>query len=84
MQTQPKKYGTILKKCYAVPNIPCIHQLKAKIASCKQNYHEVVDFFSKLMGLWTELDNYVQIPKCKCDVVKKIAKMKKRRKFINF
>ena len=40
-----------IKKRYAIANIPKIHKLKAEIASCKQNGHEVVEFFSRLMGL---------------------------------
>jgi len=34
----------------------------------------------KLIGLWTELDNYVRIPECKCDAAKKIAKMNEEEK----
>jgi len=37
-------------------------------------------FFLKLIGLWTELDNYVRIPECKCDAAKKIAKMNEEEK----
>jgi len=36
---------------YDVPNIRKIHKLKTKIASCKHNKQDVLDFFSKLMGL---------------------------------
>jgi len=43
-----------------------IHQLKAKIASCKQGGLEVIEFYSKLMGLWSELSNHVKIPHCTC------------------
>ena len=59
-----------IRKRYAVANIPKIHTLKAEIASCKQNKQEVVEFFSRLMGLWNELDNYVKIPSCTCGSVK--------------
>ena len=63
-----------IKKWYAVPNIPRIYRLKTEIASCKQNRQDVVDFFSKLMGLWNELDNYVQISTYTCGAAAKIAK----------
>ena len=40
-----------LKKRYAVSNAPKIHQLKTKLAECKQGRSEVVEFYSKLMDL---------------------------------
>lgn len=46
-----------------------------EIASCKQGNLEVVEFFTKLMGLWNELGNYVKYPKCTCDAVEKYARM---------
>jgi len=57
-----------IKKMCDVPNIPVIHKLNAQIASCKQNKQDVVDFFSRLMGLCTELDNSIKIPPCKCEM----------------
>jgi len=59
-----------IHKQYLVPNAPRIHQLKAEIASSKQGNMDVVDFFSKLMGLWNELDNYVKYTKCTCKAAK--------------
>ena len=67
-----------------VPNIPTIHRLKTKIASCKQNKQDVVDFLSKLMGLWNELDNYVKIPACTCGAIAKIAKFMEEDKVHQF
>jgi len=40
-----------LKKHYAVSNAPTIHQLKTKLAECKQGGSKVVEFYSKLMGI---------------------------------
>jgi len=34
-----------IRKRYLVPNVPRIHHLKARIASCKQEGQAVVDFF---------------------------------------
>ena len=42
-----------LCKRYAVPYTPKIHQLKTDIVAAKQGDHEVVDFYSSLMGMWT-------------------------------
>ena len=64
-----------IRKRYAVPNIPKIHQLKAEITLCKQGSLKVVEFFSKLMGLWNELGNYVKNPICTCETAAKYAKM---------
>jgi len=36
-----------------------------------------VDFFSKLIGLWNELDGYIKIPACTCGAAAKIAKFLK-------
>ena len=36
-----------IHKRYSMLNVPKIHQLKAQIASCKQNNQEVVKFFNK-------------------------------------
>jgi len=55
-----------IQKRYSVINVPLIHQLKAEIASCKQGSMEVVEFYSKLMGLWSELANLVNISSTKC------------------
>jgi len=65
-------------KRYAMPNAPKIHQLKADIAACKQGELEVVEFYLKLMGMWSALNNYIRIPKCtygkcECDVGGKIV-----------
>jgi len=55
-----------LKKRYAVSDAPKIHQLKTKPAKCKQGGLEVVEFYSKLMGLWSELENQMRFPRCAC------------------
>jgi len=64
----------------AISNAQKIVQLKAKFVECKQGGADVVEFYSKLMGLWSELENQVRFPeytydKCKCGVGDKINKM---------
>jgi len=49
--------------------------LKAEIVSCKQNKQDIVDFFSRLVGLWNELDGYIKIPACTCGSAAKITKL---------
>ena len=69
-----------LRKRYAVANTPKIHQLKTDLAACKQGGLEVMDFYSKLMGMWSELENYAKVPqctcgKCECKIGSRITKM---------
>ena len=50
------------------------------LASCKQGGLEVVEFYSKLMGLWSELESVVKLShctcsKCECEVENKVVKM---------
>ena len=73
-----------IKKSYAVPNVPKIHQLKAEIASCKQGNLKVVEFFSKLMRLWNELGNYVKNPVCTCKAATTYAKITEDNKVHEF
>jgi len=63
-----------------VSNVLKIHQLKTKLAECKQGGSEVMGFFSRLMGLWSELENQVRFPcctcgKCECNISKQLIKM---------
>jgi len=53
---------TTLKKRYSVANVPKIHKLKANIADCKQGGLDMVEFYSKLSDIWSELENLVKIP----------------------
>lgn len=72
--------GRTSKKHYAVSNASKIHQLKTKPAECKQGGLEVVEFYLKLMGSWSELENQVRFPrymcsKCECGISEKLMKM---------
>jgi len=82
VDTAQKMWENIWKR-YSIPNIPRIHQLKAAIASCKQG-QEVVDFFSQLMSLWNELDNYTKALSCTCGAAKKMATMLEQEKVHQF
>ena len=70
-----------IQKRYSIINVPHMHQIKAEIASCKQGSMEVVEFYSKLVGLWNELANFIKIlsltcectcGKCSCDTAETI------------
>ena len=37
-----------------------MHQLKTDLAACKQDELDIVDFYSKLSGMWSKLENYVK------------------------
>jgi len=55
-----------LQKRYGVASAPKIYQLKAKLAKCRQGGMTVVEFYSKLRGIWSEPDNHIKIPTCRC------------------
>ena len=56
-----------LHKRYAVASAPKIYQVKATIAECRQEGMTVVEFYSKLRGLLSELDNHLKVPTCTCN-----------------
>jgi len=39
---------------------PKIHQLKTDLTSCKQGVLEVVEFYSKITEMWSELESYAK------------------------
>ena len=83
-----------LQKRYGVASAPKIYQLKASISECRQGCMSIVEFYSKLRGLWSELDNHVQIPRCtyagctckdcECNVRKRIVDMFEAEKSYQF
>ena len=78
-----------LRKRYGVASAPKIYQLKSSISECKQGGLEVVEFHSKLIGLWSELNNHVRIPYytckgCKCNLATQITVMFKDENRISF
>ena len=73
-----------IRKRYSVPNVPRIHQLKVAIALSKQEVGDVVDFFSKLMSLWNELENYMKTPTCTCRAAEKMPKIVEDDKVLQF
>jgi len=48
-----------LRRRYAVASAPKIHQLKASLAYCKQGGMNVVEFYSKVMSLCSELEGNI-------------------------
>ena len=55
-----------LRERYSQGNEIRIHQLRREITLSNQGSMNVTDYFTKLKGLWDELDAYLQIPNCKC------------------
>ena len=51
MKTQPKTCGKTFER---------------GMADCKQGGLDVVEFYNKLVGLWSKLNNHVKIPYCTC------------------
>jgi len=55
-----------IKERFSITNGPWIQQLKSYIADCKQKGRTIVDYYGKLKQIWDELDNFDQLPTCKC------------------
>jgi len=67
-----------LKKRYGVSHIPKIHDLKSKVANCKQGSMSMVEYYAKLVGFWNELE--AKVPqyfytcgKCECKLGAKLV-----------
>ncbi|XP_012832710.1 PREDICTED: uncharacterized protein LOC105953585 [Erythranthe guttata] len=72
-----------LRQRFSIGNGPCVHQLKLKLAACKQRGQPVMAYYGKIKMMWDELVNYVSIPVChcngyKCDISAALEKKGKR------
>lgn len=47
-----------LRQRFSVTNNVRVHQIKAQLASCRQEGQSVIDYYGKLCNLWDELKNY--------------------------
>ncbi|XP_010468406.1 PREDICTED: uncharacterized protein LOC104748465 [Camelina sativa] len=47
-----------LRQRFSVSNNVHVHQIKAQLASCRQEGQAVIDYYGKLCNLWDELKNY--------------------------
>ncbi|XP_010440298.1 PREDICTED: uncharacterized protein LOC104723608 [Camelina sativa] len=57
-----------LQHRFSVGNKVRVHQIKAKLASCKQEGQSVMEYYGRLCNLWDELKNYCVSPVCPCGV----------------
>ncbi|XP_010424655.1 PREDICTED: uncharacterized protein LOC104709792 [Camelina sativa] len=55
-----------LKQSFSVGNEVRVHQIKAQLASCRQDGQSVLDYYAKLCTLWDELHTYCPPPVCSC------------------
>jgi len=63
-----------IKKQHSTPNVLRIHNLKAEIALSKQGNKKFVEFLSKFMSLWNELENSKRALICKYVATEKMVK----------
>ncbi|XP_031398403.1 uncharacterized protein LOC116208966 [Punica granatum] len=73
-----------LRERYSQGNETRIYQLKAEIGKLKQDGMTIPRYYSRLKGLWDELDNYLQIPACTCSAAKTYAAQREREKIHQF
>lgn len=53
-----------LRQRFSVSNNVRVHQIKAQLASCRQDGQPVIDYYGSLCNLWDELKNYQASPVC--------------------
>ncbi|XP_056852888.1 uncharacterized protein LOC130502099 [Raphanus sativus] len=63
-----------LKQRFSVGNKVRIHQLKAHLASCRQEGQSVLEYYGRLCSLWEEYAIYRPLPMCTCGVAAEISK----------
>ena len=63
-----------LKERFSVGHAPRIHQLKNEIASLKQGGMTIIAYYSKLKGIWDELNSYSRVPECTCGAAKEFIR----------
>lgn len=73
-----------LKQRFSVGNTVRVHQIKAHLASCRQEGLSVLDYFGKLSKLWEELQVYQPIHACMCGAAAAIAKEREHEKIHQF
>ena len=73
-----------LKQRFSVGNTVRVHQLKAKLASCRQEGQSVLDYFGKLSALWEELQVYQPVHVCSCGAATAMAKERDQERIHQF
>ena len=75
---------TDLKERFSQSNAPRIFQLQREIVSLQQNTLSVTLYYSKLKGLWDELNSYSEPITCSCGASCKIAEKDQANKVMQF
>ena len=73
-----------LKQRFSVGNTVRVHQIKAQLASCKQDGQSVLDYFGRLSTLWEELQMYQPVHTCTCGATAAIAGKREQEKIHQF
>jgi len=58
-----------------------VAQLHQEIANLKQGSHKITDYFTKLRGLWEELEQYRPMPQCNWPIACTYAAMRNAKEF---
>ena len=56
-----------LEERFGHSNESHIHELRREIATMTQGATSMSSFFTRLKGVWDELNSHMTIPKCTCD-----------------
>ncbi|KAH9717743.1 retrotran gag 3 domain-containing protein [Citrus sinensis] len=84
-----KKLWDDIKERFLVGNGPRVHQLKSKLAECKQRGMTLLSYYGKLKLIWVELANYEQYPiysceGCTCELEAKLNKKREEERLHQF
>ncbi|XP_022871982.1 uncharacterized protein LOC111391071 [Olea europaea var. sylvestris] len=63
-----------LEERFSQGNAPRIHQLKIEMMNTLQQGMTVSVYYTKLKGIWDELNTYSQIPPCTCDSLPSLSR----------
>lgn len=73
-----------LKQRFSVGNTVRVHQIKAQLASCRQEGRSILEYFGKLSTLWEELQVYQPVHACTCGAAVAMAKEREHEKIHQF
>ncbi|KAK4491732.1 hypothetical protein RD792_002506 [Penstemon davidsonii] len=75
---------TDLQERFSQGNAPRIYQLKRELSLFQQDDMSIATYYTKLRGLWDELQAYNDIPTCSCGSSKKFSELREMEKLYNF
>ncbi|XP_022004456.1 uncharacterized protein LOC110902021 [Helianthus annuus] len=78
-----------LHEIFGKESAPRTYEIKQSITMTRQEEATVSAYFTKLRGLWDEIDTMLQVPRCECkgctcDIGKKLVELKEKERLYEF